>query len=147
MFYPDKRFIDTLSQAERFIFLKVICGVVASDRKVSKEELFYLREVALKYEVDGESLGAMIKTADRNALIRQARMIDERHKALVLIKDLCMVANRDTDLADNEIEYILDVAEVMGIEPMKVKDINQVVNDYLAISKKAQILLEQEDWT
>ena len=30
MFYPDKNFINTLSNGERFIFLKIICGTVAA---------------------------------------------------------------------------------------------------------------------
>ncbi len=147
MFYPDKNFIDTLSQGERFIFLKIICGTVAANRQVSRAELLYLKEIALKYEVSGESLATMIKSADRKALIMQARMIDERPKALMLIKDMCMVSNIDNSLDDSEIDYILDIAEVMNIEPDRVKDINNVVNEYLAVSQKACVLLEQEHWT
>ena len=74
-------------------------------------------------------------------------MITSRPKALMLIKDLCMTANSDVDLADNEIDYILDIAEAMNIEPTMVKDINTIVNEYLALSEKARILLEQEHWT
>lgn len=147
MFYPDKNFISTLTSGERFIFVKVICGLVASDRQVTREELIYLRELALKFDVSAESLSVMIKNADRKALIKQAHMITSRPKALMLIKDLCMTANTDTDLEDREIDYILDIAEAMGIEPNVVKDINAVVNEYLAISQKACILLEQEHWT
>lgn len=147
MFYPDKDFIMSLSDGERFIFLKIICGVIAADRKVSREELVYLRELAMKYEVSGEKLSAMIKTADTQMLIKQARLIVDRVKALALIKDMCMVANLDTELADTEIDYILDIAEAMGIEPQRVRDINAVVNEYLAVSQKASILLEQEHWT
>ena len=147
MFYPDKDFILSLSDGERFILLKIICGVVAVDRKVSREELLYLRELALKYEVSGEKLSTMIKTADTPMLIKQARMIVNRPKALTLIKDMCMVANLDTELGDAEIDYILDVAEAMGVEPQRVRDINAVVNEYLAVSQKAAILLEQEHWT
>lgn len=147
MFYPDKNFIDTLSQGERFIFLKIICGTVAANRQVSRAELLYLKEMALKYEVSGESLATMIKSADRKTLIMQARMIDERPKALMLIKDMCMVSNIDNSLDDSEIDYILDIAEAMNIEPDRVKDINNVVNEYLAVSQKACILLEQEHWT
>lgn len=147
MFYPDKNFIDTLSQGERFIFLKIICGTVAANRQVSRAELLYLKEMALKYEVSGESLATMIKSADRKTLVMQARMIDERPKALMLIKDMCMVSNIDNSLDDSEIDYILDIAEAMNIEPDRVKDINNVVNEYLAVSQKACVLLEQEHWT
>lgn len=147
MFYPDKNFIDTLSAGERFIFVKVICGLVASDHKVTREELLYLKELALKFEVGAENISTMIKTADRPALIKQARMITDRPKALMLIKDLCMTANTDTDLADEEIDYILDIAEAMGVEPNTVREINAVVNEYLAVSQKASTLLEQEHWT
>lgn len=147
MFYPDKNFIDTLSQGERFIFLKIICGTVAANRQVSRAELLYLKEMALKYEVSGESLANMIKSADRKTLIMQARMITDRSKALTLIKDMCMVSNIDNNLDDHEIDYILDIAEAMNIEPDRVKDINNVVNEYLAVSQKACVLLEQEHWT
>ena len=147
MFYPDKNFISTLSAGERFIFVKVICGLVAADRKVTREELLYLKELALKYEVESESISTMIKTADHESLLKQARMITDRQKALMLIKDLCMVANSDADLADSEIDFILDVAEAMNIEPSIVKDINALVNEYLALSQKARILLEQDNWT
>lgn len=146
MFYPDQAFIRTLSDGERFIFLKIICGVVATDRVVSREELMYLKELALKYNVSGESLSAMIKGADRCALIKQARMINDRVKALALVKDLCMASNLDTELTDDEIDYILDIAEALGIEAERVKEINEVVNEYLAVSQKARLLLEQEHW-
>ncbi len=147
MFYPDKNFINTLSAAERFIFVKVICGLVATDRKVTREEILYLKELALKFDVGAENISTMVKTADKSALLKQARMITERPKALMLIKDLCMTANTDADLADSEIDYILDVAEAMNIEPTLVKDINAIVNEYLSLSQKASILLEQEHWT
>ncbi len=147
MFYPDKNFINTLSNGERFIFLKIICGTVAANRQVSREELLYLKEAALKYEVSGESLANMIKSSDRTALMMQARMITDRAKALMLIKDMCMVANIDSSLEDSEIDYILDIAAAMYIEPERVKEINAVVNEYLAVSQKACILLEQEHWT
>lgn len=147
MFYPDKNFINTLSNGERFIFLKIICGTVAANRQVSREELLYLKEAALKYEVSGESLANMIKSSDRTALMMQARMITDRAKALMLIKDMCMVTNIDSSLEDSEIDYILDIAAAMRIEPERVKEINAVVNEYLAVSQKACILLEQEHWT
>ena len=120
---------------------------VAANRQVSREELLYLKEAALKYEVSGESLANMIKSSDRTALMMQARMITDRAKALMLIKDMCMVANIDSSLEDSEIDYILDIAAAMHIEPERVKEINAVVNEYLAVSQKACILLEQEHWT
>ena len=89
----------------------------------------------------------MIKSSDRTALMMQARMITDRAKALMLIKDMCMVANIDSSLEDSEIDYILDIAAAMRIEPERVKEINAVVNEYLAVSQKACILLEQEHWT
>ena len=144
MFYPDKNFIDQLSPGEKFVFLKIICGLVASDRQVTKEELLYLKEVGIKYESSSDTLIEMIKTTDRKSAILLARKITNRSHALVLIKDLCMVANKDTSLEDLEIEYILDIAEAMNIEPLKVREINDIVNEYLFVAKKASVILEQE---
>ena len=147
MFYPDKHFINTLDTTERFIFLKVICGMVACDKHVAKEELLYLRELALKFEIDSQAIVNMIKNSNPKDLVKQARMIEDRSKALMLIKDLCMVANNDMNLGDDEIDYILDIADAMGIDAERVKEINAVVNEYLEVSQKACILLEQEHWT
>ena len=144
MFYPDQAFINTLSSGERFVFLKIICGLIASDRQVTKEELLYLKEVALKYHTTSETLVDMIKTSNRKSSVILARKITDRSKALVLIKDLCMVANKDTELEDHEIEYILDIADAMQIEPIKVREINDIVNEYLFVAKKASIILEQQ---
>lgn len=146
MFYPDKNFINTLSEGEKFIFLKAICGLVAADRKISRDELLYLKEMALKYNVSGETLSTMIKTANKETIPAQVRKITNRSKALMLIKDLCMVANIDVDFTDNEIDYILDVADAMGIEAQRVRDINSLVNQYFSISQKAARLLEQDNW-
>lgn len=147
MFYPDKTFILTLNEAERFIFLKIICGMVACDRKVTIEELIYLRELSLKFDIKSENISNMIRTADKSTLIKQARFIKDRKKALMLIKDLCMVANNDLHLDDDEIDYILDIAEIMGIDSERVKEINNIVNEYLSISQRAKELLEQEHWS
>ena len=147
MFYPDKNFINTLDTTERFIFLKIICGMVACDKQVAKEELLYLRELALKFEIGSQALVNMIRNSIPKDLVKQARMIEDRSKALMLIKDLCMVANNAMTLGDDEIDYILDIADAMGIDAERVKEINAVVNEYLEVSQKACILLEQEHWT
>lgn len=145
MFYPSKKFVETLSDAERFIFLKVICGMVASDRRVSKNEISYLKELALQFGVSADTITVMVKSSDTKALLKQARMITDRNKALALIKDLCVVANKDIELEDKEIDYILDVAEVLGVDPIRVKDINVVVSSYLDCEKNMKKLLELED--
>ena len=145
MFYPNREFVSTLSEAEKFIFLKVICGMVASDRRVSKNEIRYLRELAVQYGASADSISAMVKSSDTKALLKQARMITDRKKALTLIKDLCMVANNDIELEDKEIDYILDVADIVGIDPIRVKDINVVVSSYLDCEKNMRKLLELED--
>lgn len=144
MFYPNKQFIKTLSEGERFTYLKIICGMIAMDKKVSQNELSYLKELANKFAVGSESLATMIKTAEHDILVKQARTITNRVTALVLIKDLCMVANNDVELCDEEIDYILDIAEALNIEADRVRDINTVVNQYLEISDKLSELLESD---
>ena len=144
MFYPNKKFIKTLSEGERFTYLKIICGMIAMDKQVSQSELAYLKEIASKYAVTAESLATMIKTANHAVLVKQARTIDNRIVALMLIKDLCMVANNDVELCDEEIDYILDIAEAMNIEADRVRDINTAVNKYLALSEQLSELLESE---
>jgi hypothetical protein len=70
--------------------------------------------------------------------------ITDRKKSLNLVKELCFLANSDTGLEDDEIDFIIDIAERMNVESDKIKQINKWVLDKIVLLKTGDIILENE---
>ncbi len=58
---------------------------------------------------------------------------------------MCVLANIDNDLADAELDIVIDCARAMGVEDNKIVLINRWVLDSLILSKTGQIIMEQNN--
>ena len=55
-----------------------------------------------------------------------------------------LLANSDRGLDDEEIDFIIDMAERLNIENEKIKQINKWVLDKIVLLKTGDIILENE---
>ena len=122
MFYPDKSFIDSLSAGEKFIFVKVICGLVAIDRQVTREELLYLKELALKYDITADC------AEDGYTAVKLA---ESKHYDLIFMDQMMpgidgpetMRMMRDCDLVDGSTKIVLLTANaIVGVKEAAIAD-------------------------
>lgn len=141
----DEDYISTLSNEEKIIFMKVFCAMVRADGVVDAEEVNFLKNISLRYGIDSSSVVEIIKNAANINYVAEARKITDRQHALQLVKELCVLANIDEDLHDNELDVIIDTARAMGVEDDKVVLINRWVLDSFILSKTGQIILEQNN--
>ena len=141
----DEDYIKTLSNEEKMIFLKVFCAMVRADGVIDAEEVNFLKDISLRYGVESSVMVEIIRNAAGINYVEEAGKITNRQHALQLVKELCVLANIDEDLHDNELDIIIDVARVMGIEDEKVVLINRWVLDSFILSKTGQIILEQNN--
>lgn len=141
----DEDYISTLSNEEKIIFMKVFCAMVRADGVVDAEEVNFLKNISLRYGIDSSSVVEIIKNAANIDCVAEARKITDRQHALQLVKELCVLANIDEDLHDNELDVIIDAARAMGVEDDKVVLINRWVLDSFILSKTGQIILEQNN--
>ena len=141
----DEEYIKTLSDVEKTAFLKIFCKLIKSDGSVDAEEVEFLKVIAGRYGFSTASMVEIIKGADKIDCMAEARQIDGRQHALELIKEMCLLANIDDDLHDAELDIIIDVARVMGIEDEKVILINRWVLDNLILIKTGRIILEKDN--
>ncbi len=141
----NDEYIQTLSQDEKLAFLKIFCRLIKSDGSIDAEEISFLKSVAARYGVDNATMVGIIKSTDTIDCMAEARKIASRQHALELIKELCLLANIDDDLHDNELDIIIDVARVAGIEDDRVVLINRWVLDTLILSKTGNVILERDN--
>lgn len=139
----DGDYIKTLDYEEKIVFLKIFCAMVRADGVVDAEEIKFLKMISKRYGVDNSTIVDIIKNTADIDYVAEARKITNRQHALQLVKELCVLANIDQDLHDNELDVVIDVARSMGIEDDKIILINRFVLDSLILTKTGQIILEQ----
>lgn len=139
----DGDYIETLSREEKIVFLKIFCAIVRADGVIEAEEINFLKDISLRYGIDNATMVEIIKSATGIDYVAEARKITDRQHALQLIKELCVLANIDENLHDNELDVIIDTARAMGVEDEKIVLINRWVLDSFILSKTGQVILEQ----
>jgi len=139
----DDDYIKTLDYEEKIVFLKIFCAMVRADGVIDAEEIKFLKMISKRYGVDNSTIVDIIKNTAGIDYIVEARKITNRQHALQLVKELCVLANIDQDLHDNELDVVIDVARSMGIEDDKIILINRFVLDSLILTRTGQIILEQ----
>ena len=140
----DSDYIKTLSHEEKIIFLKVFCCLVRADSNIDAEEISFLKTIAARYGIDNNTVISIIKMPQINSAA-EAQKITNRSHALQLVKEMCVLANIDNDLADAELDIVIDCARAMGVEDEKIVLINRWVLDSLILTKTGQIIMEQNN--
>ena len=120
----DSDYISTLSYDEKIIFLKIFCCLVRADGKVDNDEISFLKDIAARYGIDNATIVGIIKDGGIDC-VAEAQKIKNRKHALQLVKEMCVLANIDNDLADKELDIVIDSARAMGVEDDKIILINR----------------------
>jgi uncharacterized tellurite resistance protein B-like protein len=138
-------YIKKLSTEERHIFVECFCCMVYSDSKVAKEEIAFLKNIGKMYGIEEKEIVSILQNLNKATTMEKVSQITDRKKSLQLVKELCYLANSDTGLDDEEIDFIIDVAESMHVESDKIKQINKWVLDKIVLLKTGDIILETEN--
>lgn len=141
----EYKYIATLSTEEKKIFVESFCCMVYSDGNVAKEEIEFLKDIGKLYGISEQEIVAILKGMNKEEIMNRIAQITERHKALQLVKELCYLANSDSGLDDNEIDFIIDVAERVNVDSEKLKQINKWVLDKIVLQKTGEIILETKN--
>ena len=138
----EYEYIQTLTTEERHTFVECFCCMVYTDKKVAKEEIDFLKKIGKMYGIEEKEIVSILQNLNKSSTMEKVGQITDRKKSLQLVKELCYLANSDTGLDDEEIDFIIDVAEKMQIESDKIKQINKWVLDKIVLLKTGNIILE-----
>lgn len=139
----DDSYIKTLSPEEKITFMKIFCCLIRADQRIEKQEIAFLNKLGRKYGLNNATTSEIIKSSTKLDPVQEARKITDRAKALELLKELCVLANADDDLADEELDIIINTARAMGIEDEKIRAVNRWVLDCKVVIEAGLIVMEK----
>ncbi len=126
-------YIQQLSETEKVTFVRALIFLIKSDGRVDDHERECIHEIVNIYNIKNKVAAINAPMGEDILLTEIANTINDRHKALLLIRELLTMAHVDEELGDAEVNFIEKVAAKLNIEPEKVLQINELV-------------LERKDW-
>ena len=141
----DNDYINDLNNEEKMVFMKMFCKLIKADEVVDNSELEFLNVISSRFGIDKNVVVDIIHNLDAVDYIEEAKKITNRQHALELIKELCVLANIDESLDNNELNIIVNIAEALDIEYDKLVLINRWVLDSLILNKAGNIIMEKNN--
>ena len=132
-----------ISEDQRIAFMKALASLASIDGKLDKDELEFIKQVAVVYGVPEKRVQEILLHNNEDEIVEAVKIIDNRRIALELIKEMCVLAHADNDLSDNEIMLIGRVGQSMGIELEKIEQISQWVIDRVIWLEQARLIFEE----
>ena len=139
----DMGYLATMTEDERVVFLKALARLAMSDGEFDDEEKLLIREMALALGVPENRYDEIKAKATDDEIVEAVKLINDRNKAMALIKEMCLLANSDGDLSDKEVLLIGRVGQSMGLEIEKIEQISQWVVDRIIWLEEGKIIFEK----
>jgi len=133
-------YLNSVSAEEKIVFFKVLLHLADADGFTDKNEITFIKEAALAQGIEVESL----KDFDDEAkILKEVKIIKNRHLAMELIREMCMLSHVDNILSDEETLFIGKVGIALGIEMEKIEQISNWVIDHIFWLEQAKVIFEE----
>ena len=135
-------YLDKASKTEKEAFFQVLIHLSASDGHTDGSEIAFIKEAALTHDLNNvEDLFIPMEESD---ILKKIKVIKDRHLALELIKEMCMLSHVDNLLSDEETLFIGKVGIALGIEMEKIEQISNWVIDRIIWLEQAKYIFEEK---
>lgn len=135
--------LSKLNENQRIAFMKALASLANADGKLDKEEIEFIKDVAVIYGVPEARVQEILQINNIDEVVDAVKVIDNRRAALELIKEMCVLAHTDNELSDSEVLLIGRVGQAMGIELEKIEQISQWVIDRVIWLEEAKLIFEE----
>lgn len=132
-----------LEEDKQVAYMMALVHLSKVDGKVDDSEVAYLREVADFYGLPDYGLKEIFEVDHSNDVLENLSKIDDRNVALKLIKDMCFLSHTDDELSDEEVLFIGEAGQAMGIEIEKIEEISRWVIDRIIWLEEEKVIFEQ----
>lgn len=133
-------YLNSASAEEKTVFFKVLLHLADADGFTDKNEITFIKEAAQAQGVEVDSL----KDFDDEAkVLEEVKIIKNRHLAMELIREMCMLSHVDNILSDEETLFIGKVGIALGIEMEKIEQISNWVIDHIFWLEQAKVIFEE----
>ena len=133
-------FISKLSEEQKIIFLKALAYMAKIDGRLDEEEIKYIKDAAEKFQIQQSSQIFDFQTEEN--ILNEIKKLGNRRVYLELIKELCLLGHSDSDLSDDEVVFIGNIGNAVGIELEKIEQISNWVVDKIIWIEQGKIIFE-----
>ena len=134
-------YLDLATEEEKNIFFQTLFCLSVVDGKIDEEEIDFITQAA---EEQGIENVEQLKTNDIHYVIDNVKKIKNRHLALELVREMCMLAHVDNVLSNEETLFIGEVGLAMGVEIEKIEQISNWIIDRIIWLEQAKMIFEVE---
>lgn len=136
-------YLDSATKEEKRAFFEALIAVADADGNCDADELEFITEAASSHGVD--NLNDIIANHGIENVLQHVSKIKDRHLALELIREMCMLSHIDNVLSDNETLMIGKIGLAMGVELEKIEQISNWVIDHIIWLEQAKIIFEEQN--
>ncbi len=136
-------YLDAATLEEKRAFFEALIAVAGADGNCDNDELKFIEESAISHGID--NVQKIMEGLDTEKVLENVSQIKNRHLALELIREMCMLSHVDNVLSDNETLIIGKIGLAMGIELEKIEQISNWIIDHIIWMEQAKIIFEEAD--
>lgn len=134
-------YLSDAADEEKIVFFQTLLHLASVDGETDNSEIEFITKAAQTHGI--KSL-EMLKGYDKEAtVLDKVKVIKNRHLALELIREMCMLSHVDNVLSDEETLFIGKVGITLGIEIEKIEQISNWVIDRIIWLEQAKLIFEE----
>ena len=135
-------FISTLNADEKLLFLRSLLAMIKADCRIDDKERTLAHELARLYDVAGCS-EVLKNPQPKSMLLNEMKALaGNRKKAMLLLRELLIIAHIDDDFDEKEMSFVEEAARALEIDERLVLELNQLILDYKLLQVRAGKIME-----
>lgn len=135
-------FISTLNADEKLLFLRSLLAMIKADGRIDDKERALAHELARLYDVAGCS-EVLKNPQPKSMLLNEMKALaGNRKKAMLLLRELLIIAHIDDDFDEKEMSFVEETARALEIDERLVLELNQLILDYKLLQVRAGKIME-----
>lgn len=140
----DSYYTAGMKEEDKITFLKALSILAKSDHSFDEDQKEMIYHTAMLFGIPDNKIPDILQEDSRSKILQEVSRITDRRIAMALIREACFLANSDRDLTKEEVIFIGQLGEAMGIELEKIEQISQWVIDHLILQEQKKIIFETE---
>lgn len=135
-------YLGSANPEEKKIFFQVLIHLSAADGHTDDSEVEFIKKAAETHGI--KNIEELFAAIDEKEILDKVKSIKNRHLALELIKEMCMLSHVDNLLSDEETLFIGKVGIALGVEMEKIEQISNWVIDRIIWLEQAKYIFEEK---
>ena len=132
---------------EKISYLKALMYIALADDSIEQSELEYFNQLGKLYGLSSNELDDIKKSVvEKNEPLESiVKGITERQTKLSLIYELLALCYVDNNYSAAEKNGMFEICSLLGVEIEKLKALEEIMEESVAIQKKVNVILERGD--